>query len=48
VGAFVDVETKDAGDGIDDSGGRSRGLAALQAHVVLGADPGQQCDLFPA
>jgi len=41
VGAFVAVQTQDLGDGVDDPGRRSGRLAALQPHVVLGADPGQ-------
>jgi hypothetical protein len=48
VGAFVAVQTQDAGDGIHDPGRRPGGLAALQAHVVLGADTGQQRHLLPA
>ena len=48
VGVFGLVELQGAADAVEDRLGDAGRVAAFEAHVVLGAHPGEQGDLFTA
>jgi hypothetical protein len=48
VFAFGVVEVQGAGDAVQDAVGGPRQVAALESHVVVERDAGQQCDLLAA